>query len=78
MKHSKYAKVDGKYVEWAAWILDYEPYNYPADLEKVTNKPNSREIEKSNKELSHMTDALGYAVEWEFPAVKPKLWSIDR
>ena len=36
MKHSKYAKVDGKYVEWAAWILDYEPYNYPADLEKVT------------------------------------------
>ena len=48
------------------------------DLEKVTNKPNSREIDKSNKELSHMTDALGYAVEWEFPAVKPKLWSIDR
>ena len=36
MKHSKYAKVNGKYVEHAAWVLDYEPYNYPADLEKVT------------------------------------------
>ena len=36
MKHSKYAKVDGKYVEWAAWVFDYKPYNYPADLEKVT------------------------------------------
>ena len=36
MKHSKYAKVDGKYVEWASWILKYEQYNYPDDLEKVT------------------------------------------
>tara|TARA_Y100000593_G_C4292844_1_gene329093 strand:- start:1136 stop:1978 length:843 start_codon:yes stop_codon:yes gene_type:complete len=48
------------------------------DLEKVTNKPNTREIDKSNKELSHMTDALGYSVLWEYPAVKPKLWSVDR
>ena len=48
------------------------------DLEKVTNKPNTREIDKSNKELSHMTDALGYSIEWEFPVVKTKLWSVDR
>ena len=48
------------------------------DLERVTNKPNSREIDKSNKNLTHLTDALGYSIEWEFPAVKPKLWSVDR
>ena len=48
------------------------------DLERVTNKPNSREIDKSNKDITHLTDALGYSIEWEFPVVKPKLWSIDR
>jgi hypothetical protein len=37
MKHSKYAKVRGKYVEWAAWILKYEQYNYSDDLEKVSD-----------------------------------------
>ena len=36
MKHSKYAKVDGSYVIWASWLLDYEQYNYPDDLEKVS------------------------------------------
>ena len=48
------------------------------DLERTTNKPNTREIDKSNKILTHLTDALGYSVEWEYPVVKPKLWSIDR
>ena len=47
------------------------------DLERVTNKPNTREIDKSNKELSHLSDALGYSVEWNYPAVRPKLWSVD-
>ena len=48
------------------------------DLERTTNKPNTREIDKSNKILTHLTDALGYSVEWEYPVVKPNLWSIDR
>ena len=48
------------------------------DLERVTNKPNSREIDKSNKDITHLTDALGYSIEWGFPVAKPKLWSIDR
>ena len=59
-------------------IIDPSCKDLINDLEKVTNKPNSREIDKSNKEITHLTDALGYAVEWEFPAVKPKLWSVDR
>ena len=36
MKHSKYTKINGKYIEWAAWVLEYEQYNYPDDLKKVT------------------------------------------
>ena len=49
------------------------------DLERVTNLPNTREINKrENPELTHASDAFGYSVVWEFPAVKPKLWSVDR
>ena len=48
------------------------------DLEKVTNKQGTRDIDKSNKLLTHMTDALGYAIEWEFPIIKPTLGAIDR
>jgi hypothetical protein len=36
VKHLKYTKIDGKYVEWAAWILDYEQYKYPNDLDMVS------------------------------------------
>ena len=48
------------------------------DLEKVTNKQGTRDIDKSNKLLTHMTDALGYAIEWEYPIIKPTLGAIDR
>ena len=48
------------------------------DLEKVTNKQGTREIEKSNKLLTHMTDALGYAIEWLYPIIKPTLGAIER
>ena len=48
------------------------------DLEKVTNKEGTRDIDKSNKLLTHMTDALGYAIEWEFPIIKPTLGAIER
>ncbi len=48
------------------------------DLEKVTNKQGTRDIDKSNKLLTHMTDALGYAIEWNFPIIKPTLGAIQR
>ena len=41
------------------------------DLEQVCNKEGTRDIDKSNKNLSHMSDALGYGIEWEFPTKKP-------
>ena len=59
-------------------IIDPSCKDLINDLERTVNKPNTREIDKSNKELTHLTDALGYSVEWEYPAVKPKLWSVDR
>ena len=48
------------------------------DLEKVVNKEGTREIDKSNKDLTHMSDALGYAVHWEKPIIKQTLGSIQR
>ena len=48
------------------------------DMEKVTNKEGSRDIDKSNKALTHMSDAFGYAVEWEKPIVKPLIGTQDR
>jgi hypothetical protein len=36
--HSKYTKVDGEYIKWAAWVLEYKQYSYPDDLEMVSNK----------------------------------------
>ena len=32
----------------------------------------------SNKELTHMSDAFGYGVDWEFPVVKPVIGTQDR
>ena len=48
------------------------------DMEKVTNKEGTRDIDKSNKELTHMSDAFGYGVEWEKPIVKPLIGTQDR
>ena len=41
------------------------------DLEQVCNKEGTRDIDKSNKTLSHMSDALGYGIEWEYPTLRP-------
>ena len=41
------------------------------DLEQVALKEGTRELDKSNKDLTHMTDALGYMVDYEFPVRKP-------
>ena len=48
------------------------------DLEKVTNKEGTRDIDKSNKKLTHMSDAFGYGITWEYPVVKPAIGVQDR
>ena len=59
-------------------IIDKSCKMLIGDLEKVTNKEGSRDIDKSNKELTHMSDAFGYGVDWEFPVVKPVIGTQDR
>ena len=59
-------------------LIDRSCKDLIADLEKVTNKQGTREIDKSNKSLSHMTDAFGYAVSWEFPVIRPSVGISDR
>ena len=48
------------------------------DLEQVTNKEGTREIDKSNKTLSHSSDALGYYISYSFPIYKPTIGGTDR
>ena len=59
-------------------IIDPKCKELIRDLEKVVNKTGTREIDKTNKLLTHFTDALGYAVEWEYPIIKPTLGAIPR
>ena len=48
------------------------------DLEQVTNKEGTREIDKSNKNLSHLSDSFGYFINWEYPVTKPAIGVQDR
>ena len=48
------------------------------DLEKVTNRQGPRDIDKSNQNLTHMSDAFGYAITWEYPVIKPSIGVQDR
>ena len=49
------------------------------DLEQVVNKEGSRDIDKtSNSDLSHISDALGYYVDYKFPTIKPAIGVKDR
>ena len=59
-------------------VIDPSCKDIIQDLEKTSNKEGTREIDKSNKNLTHMSDALGYAVHWELPIIKPTLGSIRR
>ena len=36
------------------------------------------DIDKSNKNLTHMSDAFGYAITWEYPVIKPAIGVQDR
>jgi len=48
------------------------------DLEQVTNKPGTREIDKRNLLLTHSSDGLRYAADFEFPIYKPFYGSVNR
>ena len=48
------------------------------DLEKVCNIQGTRDIDKRQKDRTHMTDALGYFIEYNFPVVKPNIGAINR
>lgn len=41
------------------------------DLEQVVNKEGTREIDKSNKSLTHLSDGFGYYIDFEHPIHKP-------
>ena len=41
------------------------------DLEQVCNRDSTREIDKTNKELTHFSDAFRYAIDFEMPVRKP-------
>ena len=59
-------------------IIDPKCKTLINDLLKVCNKPNTRDIDKSNKLISHSSDALGYYSHQEHPIIKPTLGAIER
>ena len=59
-------------------VIDPKCTNLIKDLEQVVNKEGTRDIDKTNKNLTHLTDALGYAVDYEFPTIKPSIGVTDR
>ena len=60
-------------------IIDPKCKGLIKDLEQVVNKEGTRDIDKTtNKELTHLSDALGYYVDFKHPTVKPVLGTQDR
>ena len=41
------------------------------DLEQVALEPNTRKLDKTNPVLTHMSDALGYFIDYEMPVRRP-------
>ena len=48
------------------------------DLEQVVNQDGTRDIDKSNKELTHYSDGIRYFYDYEFPVKKPTIGSIKK
>jgi len=48
------------------------------DLEQVVNREGTRDIDKTNKELSHISDALGYSLYKTFPLHKVNIKAMQR
>ena len=59
-------------------IIDPSCKGLIADLEQTVNKEGTREIDKSNKQRTHFTDGLRYAIDYEKPIIKPIVGSIQR
>ena len=52
-------------------IIDPKCRGLIRDLEQVINKEGTRDIDKSNSELTHFSDGFGYFVDYEYPIRKP-------
>ena len=59
-------------------IVDPKCKGLIKDLEQVSNKEGTREIDKSNQHLTHLSDAFGYFINWEYPVTKPSIGVQDR
>ena len=59
-------------------IIDPSCKGLITDLEQTVNKPGTRDIDKSDKERTHFSDGLRYAIDFEFPITKPLMGSIPR
>jgi len=54
-------------------VVDSKCKNLMRDWEQVCNKDGTREIDKTNKELTHMSDGIRYALDLEFPVRKVRM-----
>ena len=59
-------------------IIDPSCKGLITDLEQTVNKEGTREIDKSNKERTHFSDGIRYAIDFEYPIIKPLMGSIKR
>ena len=60
------------------FIIDPSCKGLITDLEQTVNKEGTREIDKSNKERTHFSDGIRYAIDFEYPIIKPLMGSIKR
>ena len=59
-------------------IIDPSCKSLIEDLIKTTNKVGTRDIDKSDKMLTHLSDALGYYCDYQWPVIRPTIGSIKR
>ncbi len=60
-------------------IIDPKCKGLIRDLEQVVNKEGTRDIDKTtNKDLTHLSDALGYYVDYKHPTIKPVIGTRER
>ena len=59
-------------------IIDPSCKGLITDMEQTVNKQGTREIDKSNSDRTHFSDGLRYAIDFEYPIIKPIMGSIAR
>jgi hypothetical protein len=60
------------------FIIDPSCKGLITDLEQTVNKEGTREIDKSNKDRTHFSDGISYAIDFSYPIIKPLMGSINR